>query len=279
MPYFSTPTDGTTLHYLDHGPTDGPVVVLLNSSYFGAVIWEQEMGLLAADGFRCVCLERRGHGRSDDAWGGFDLDTLAEDVTALIELLDLRDITLVAHSIGAMEAVRHLTRHGSGRVARRGLVAPITPSVIRTPDNPGAPDPEATAAGRAWMRRDRYAFFDDGLRAFFNLDSPGIDISPGRVRHLAERIRDSSPHACAALLDLATSSDLAPELPKVDVPALVIHGTHDVSAPLSYTGRPTAELIPGARLLTYENAGHGLFATHADRLAADIAAFARDRLD
>src|SRR4051794_35767068 len=109
MPYFESTTDHSRLHYIDYGPASGPVIVFVNSSYFSTEMWEYQMLPLAAEGFRCVGFDRRGHGRSDDVWGGFDLDTLAGDLGALLDHLDLRDITLVGHSFGSTEVIRYLT--------------------------------------------------------------------------------------------------------------------------------------------------------------------------
>ncbi|MGW4348284.1 alpha/beta fold hydrolase [Streptomyces sp. NPDC004690] len=115
MPYFTSPVDGARLHYADYGPADGPVVVFVHSAYFGTETWEFQMLPLAGSGYHCVGLDRRGHGRSEDVWGGFDLDTLADDLNGLLEHLDLREVTLIGHSPGSAEILRCLTRHGTGR--------------------------------------------------------------------------------------------------------------------------------------------------------------------
>ncbi|MCZ1003798.1 alpha/beta hydrolase [Streptomyces mirabilis] len=138
MPYFESPVDGTRLHFVDYGPATGQVIVFVNSAYFGTEMWEYQMLPLAAEGYRCVGFDRRGHGRSDDVWGGFDLDTLADDVDGLLRHLDLSGVTLVGHSIGTAEVVRCLTRHGVERVARVALVAGMAPGAVRSADHPEA---------------------------------------------------------------------------------------------------------------------------------------------
>ncbi|MYW66976.1 alpha/beta fold hydrolase [Streptomyces sp. SID8379] len=273
MPFFDTTTDGTLLHHIDYGPADGPVLVFVNSTYFGTEMWERQMLPLATDGHRCVGFDRRGHGRSDDVWGGFDLDTLADDLDALLVHLDLRDVTLVGHSVGCAEIVRYLTRHGSGRVARIALVSGVVPGFVRTPDHPDGLDPEVTRAAADAIRRDRHAFFADGIDGFFGVGLPGNDISRPLARHLADRCAVATARAATGLADLMTDLDVTAELKDIDVPALVVHGTHDMSAPVELTGRRTARLLPGADFRLYENGAHGLVFTHADRLNADLREF------
>jgi len=273
MPYFDSPVDGARLHFVDYGPATGPVIVFLNSSYFGTEMWEYQMLPLAEEGYRCVGLDRRGHGRSDDVWGGFDLDSLADDVDGLLRHLDLRDVTLVGHSLGAAEVVRSLSRHGAGRVARAVLVAGLAPGPARSADHPGGADPELIRAGNEKFRRDRAAFFVDGARAFFALDRPGNDLSSAYVQSMVERCHGATARAGTALGDLVVILNVAPELAELDLPVLVVHGTHDASAPPDLTGRRAAELLPDSTLKIYENAGHGLFATHAEQLNADLREF------
>ncbi|MCW7946635.1 chloroperoxidase [Streptomyces hygroscopicus] len=273
MPYFESPNDGTRLHYVDYGPANGPVVVFVNSAYLGTEMWEFQMVPLAEEGYRCVGFDRRGHGRSDDVWGGFDLDGLADDLYGLIEYLDLRDVTLVGHSVGSAEIVRCLTRHGTERVARAALVGGVVPGLVRSAGNPHGADFATIRAGNDAFRRDRAAFFADGARSFFALDRPGNEVSPAYVQYLIQRCHAASARAGIALGRVVGELDLGPELSKLDLPVLVVHGTHDVSAPLDVTGRRTAALVPDGELRVYENAGHGLFVTHAEQLTSDLREF------
>jgi non-heme chloroperoxidase len=277
MPYFESPVDGTRLHFVDYGPAAGQVIVFVNSSYFGTEMWEYQMLPLAEAGYRCVGFDRRGHGRSDDVWGGFDLDSLADDVNGLLSHLELREVTLVGHSLGTAEVVRCLTRHGVERVARVALVAGMVPGPARSADHPGGVDPALVEAGNETFRRDRSAFFADGARAFFALDLPGNELSEAYVQYMVDRCHGSTARAGAALGDLVVTLNVAPELAKLDLPVLVVHGTHDTSAPLDLTGRRTAQLLPDSTLKIYENAGHGLFATHREQLTTDLGEFMTSR--
>ncbi|MFI1535356.1 alpha/beta fold hydrolase [Streptomyces anandii] len=273
MPYFTSPADGTRLHYVDYGPAEGPVAVFVNSAYLGTEMWEFQMPALAEEGYRCVAMDRRGHGRSEDVWGGYDLDTLADDLHGLLDHLDLRAVTMIGHSMGSVEITRCLTRHGSGRVARAAFVAGIAPGVVRTPANPDGADPAAVLAANEVSRRDRAAFFASSADAFFALDRPGNEVSPEYVRYVLQCCLTATARATAAVQALVAEVDVAAELPKLELPVLVVHGTHDTSAALETTGRRAAGLLPDAKLEIYEDAGHGLYVTHADRLVADLRAF------
>ncbi|MHC3467273.1 alpha/beta fold hydrolase [Streptomyces sp. 7R007] len=275
MPYFASPADGTQLHHVDYGPADGPVAVFVSSAYLGTEMWEYQMLPLAQEGYRCVGLDRRGHGRSEDVWGGYDLDTLADDLHGLLDHLDLRGATLIGHSLGSAEIVRCLTRHGTERVARVALVAGIAPGVARTADNPDGWDPAALREANAGYLRDRAAFFNDpdAVRDFFALDRPGNEVSPAYQRYLVDRCLVATARASSAVQETVVTTDVAPELPKLELPLLVVHGTHDTSAPLDLTGRRAARLAPDATLKVYDGGGHGLFVTHARQLLSDLREF------
>jgi len=187
VPYFASPVDAVRLHYVDYGPADGPVLFFVNSAYLGAEMWEFQMLPLAAEGYSCVGFDRRGHGRSEDTWSGFDLDSLADDLHGLLELLDLREVTLVGHSMGSVEIVRCLTRHGAGRVVRVVFVGGIAPGVVRSADNPDGLDPDLVRGANEQCRRDRAAFFAAGVDAFFAVDRPGNDVSASYRQYVGSR--------------------------------------------------------------------------------------------
>ncbi|MEU6777385.1 alpha/beta hydrolase [Streptomyces sp. NPDC046759] len=273
MPYCESPVDGTRLHYVDHGPGDGPVAVFVSSAYMGHEMWEYQMLPLAESGHRCVALDRRGHGRSDDAWSGYDLDTLADDVHGLLDHLDLREVTLVGHSVGTAEVIRCLTRHGLDRVARVALVAGVSPGVVRSPGTPDGWDPEAVRADDEVFRRDRAAYFTALADDFFAAHLPGNEVSAPYVRYMVDRCLSATPRAANGVRATVAALDIADELPALDLPVLVVHGTDDTSAPSALTGERVARLVPDGTLKLYENGGHGLFATHAARLTADLREF------
>jgi non-heme chloroperoxidase len=270
MPHFAT-HDGTSLHYRDHG--DGPPIVLLASQGRSSAMWQHLMLRLTGRGYRCVALDRRGHGRSDDPDRGFDFDTFADDVNQLLIRLDLRGVTLVGHSVGCAEAVRYLTRHGSGRVSRLVLASTTLPFLAKTADNPDGIDPSVLQSVWDAWHADWPHWIAENTPAFVGAGLPGCTISSEMI---ASGTRDMEQTSLRALLQCsraAFGTDFRAELPRLDVPTLLIHGTADASCPLAITSARAAALIRGAELRIYENAPHGLYATHLADLEADILDF------
>ncbi len=262
--------DGTALFYQDWG-SGRPLVFVapwgLNSQW-----WEYQLAALASPDVRCIALDRRGHGRSDQPGRGYDFDTLATDLARLIDQLDLRNATLVGHSMGCAEVVRYLSRDRGGRVTRAVLVATITPLIVRTSDNPDGVERVALERGRAAFRKDRALQIGNGAAGFFG--APKNPVSQATMDWWTRMMVDQC--SLKTMLDLHvqfTETDFAPDLRRVTVPTLLIHGDSDTSARLDLTGRKSARLVPGSELRVYEGAAHGLPVTHAERLNADLLAF------
>jgi len=258
--------DGTRLFYRDWG--SGKPVVFLHSWGCNSEMWGYQMAELLDHGERCVAFDRRGHGRSDDPGRGYDADTLADDLAAVMEVLNLRNATLVGHSMGGGEIVRYLSRHGSDRVAKVVLLAPTTPFLTKTADNSIGLDATAFESTRGLWRRDFPKWVGDLAPPFFVADT-----SPEMKRWLIEMLLETPLPVLLACNHVVAETDYRPDLRAMRTPTLVIHGDKDVSAPLDLTGRPTAALIPGAKLTVYEGAPHGLFLTHMARLNHDLLAF------
>jgi non-heme chloroperoxidase len=259
--------DGVALAYSDWG--DGPAVLFLHSWAVSSEIWNYQRQPLSEQGLRCIAYDRRGHGRSSDPGRGYDFNTLADDLAAVIEALDLHDVTLVGHSLACGEIVRYVTRHGAARLARLALVCPApTPFPLKTADNPDGIEGAVFEQIRRDMLRDLPKWLADNAAPFFvpETSAPMID-------WLKAQILRTSMQAVIACNRIGTTTDFRAELPKLDLPCLVVHGDRDASAPLELTGRPTARRIPGARLEVYAGGPHGLPITHMDRLNADLLRF------
>jgi pimeloyl-ACP methyl ester carboxylesterase len=268
MPYVSA-TDDTQLFVTDWG--SGPPVVFVHGGQLGGDMWEQQVPALLDAGCRCLTYDRRGCGRSDQPGSGYDYDTFADDLASVLDALDLREATLVGHSNGCGDIVRYLSRHGAGQVARIALVAPTTPFLLRTDDNPDGVPAEVFEAIVAAMQQDRPAYFAAYAPTFFGADFPGVSVSRELVDWGVRLALRSSPLATAAMTRTFPATDLRPDLRTVGVPTLVVHGKHDATAPFGLCGQATADLIPGARLEAYAT-GHGLFVTEAERLNRDLVA-------
>jgi pimeloyl-ACP methyl ester carboxylesterase len=268
-PFIQT-RDGQQLFHKDWGK--GAPVVFLAAWALPSDMWDYQMVPLSEQGLRCVAYDRRGHGRSSHAGGGYDYDTLADDLAMLLDSLDLRNVTLVGMSMAGGEMVRYLTRHGAGRIAGLVFVATAaTPFPTQTADNPhGVPAERFEFFRRNILLRDYPKWLEDNRPPFFVPDT-----SPQLQEWIRTLMLGTSMKAIIECSRSMSSTDFRAELATIRVPALVIHGDKDVSAPIDVTGRPTAKLIPGAELKVYEGAPHGLFVTHKARLTEDIRAFAR----
>jgi non-heme chloroperoxidase len=268
-PYVET-RDGQQLFYKDWGT--GAPVVFLAAWALPSDMWDYQMVPLSEQGLRCIAYDRRGHGRSSQPGTGYDYDTLADDLAAVLDALELRAVTLVGMSMAGGEMVRYLTRHDQHRIARVVFVATdATPIRLQTADNPsGIPIERAEFFRRQLLLKDYPNWMEENRQPFF---------VPETSRQMQEWVRGmmlrTSMKALIECNRSLTSTDFRAELPRIAVPTLLIHGDKDVSAPLEATGRPTAKLIPRARLEVYEGAPHGLFLTHMDRLTRDLLAFAK----
>jgi len=262
-----TCSDGTRLFVRDWGT--GEPIVFLAGWTLSSDAWAYQMTPLSAR-FRCIGIDRRGHGRSDDPGRGYDFDTLASDLATVLDRLGLDKVTLVAHSFASGEAVRYLRRYGTKRVKRLLLLAPAAiPCRRAAPDNPGGlPDDAIEQLVQVigddfpcWIEQNAAPYFDKGTSRAI------IDWT----------IRDMTRTSMLATVELTRiqmTTDFRPELAALDLPVLIIQGTADASAPIELTGQPAAAMIPGAELIVYDNAPHGLYFTHRHRLNDDIARFA-----
>lgn len=270
MPYV-TAHDGAQIFYKDWG--DGPPVVLSHGWPLNADAWDAAALFLAEHGHRAVAHDRRGHGRSAQTWDGNEMDTYADDLACLLDQLDLTDVTLVGHSTGGGEVVRYVGRHGTARVARLVLVSAVPPLMLRTEDNPeGLPVDvfDGLRAGERANRSQLYRDLADG--PFFGHNRTGAVPQGFRDAFWLQGMAcgHRAAYECIAAF---SGTDFRPDLAKVDVPTLVIHGDDDQIVPFEVGGKRTVDLVDGATLTVYEGSGHALPDTDRNRLHADLLAF------
>ena len=260
------------LHYEDKGA--GQPVVLIHGFPLDGNSWEAQTAALLDAGYRVVTYDRRGFGRSDEPSTGYDYDTFAADLNTLLETLDLTDVVLVGFSMGTGEVGRYLGTYGSARVAKAVFIGSLEPYLTKTDDNPdGAAPAEFFASVAADVRKDRYAYFTKFYEDFFNLDELlGSRISEEQVRHAWDVAAQSGPVASAAA-PLSWGTDFRSDIPKIDVPALIIHGSADRILPVESTGRLFAQALPSAQYVEIEGAPHGLLTTHAAEVNAALLPF------
>lgn len=265
-PYIET-GDGTLLFYQDWGA--GKCILFIHSICLSSQIWQYNMAPLSEQGFRCVAYDRRGHGRSMQPGNGYNYDTLADDLACVINQLDLRDLTLVGHSMGAAEVVRYLSRHGVERVARIVLVAPGLPFMLKTPDNPEAQERSVFEQTFSSWRSDYPKWVAGGVPLFL-----APEPSNAQMEWVGNLCMQASLKALIDCFHAIIETDFRREVAAIAVPTLIIQGDKDTGALIDFTGRRTAQLIKGSQFKVYPGAPHGLMVTHAEQLNHDLAQFA-----
>ncbi len=251
--------DGTQLFCLDWG--NGKPVVFCHPWALSADIWEHQLIALSEQGLRCIAYDRRGHGRSQDPGRGYDYDTLASDLAAVIEQLDLHDVTIIGYSMGSGEAARYVAQHGAGRISRVMLVSPVAP---KTANNAMF---ESFIAG---LKVDRPAFMTAGVPLFLGKDAP---ISPAMSQWVLNQFLRASPKAVIECMRAVKGCDHRPYLGALTMPTLIVQGDKDEVNPLELTGRKMAEAIAGSELCIYPGAPHGIVVTHRDQFTRDLLKF------
>jgi peroxiredoxin len=259
------------LHYEDHGV--GRPVVLIAGYPLDGRSWERQEAALLGEGYRVISYDRRGFGRSSKPTVGYDYDTLAHDLGILLDVLGLRDVVLVGFSMGTGEVARYLGRHGSDRVAKAAFLAPLQPFLLQTEDNPtGVPQDVFDGIGAA-ASGDRYAFYTQFFRDFYNLDENlGSRVSPDAVGSSWTVAAGSSWFASVAVVP-AWLEDFRGDIATIDVPALIVQGTSDRILPIDATGRAFHRALPGAEYVEIDGAPHALIWTHADEVNKSLLAF------
>lgn len=266
-----TTRDGTELYYKDWG--SGPPVVFSHGWPINADAWESQMVFLAFSGYRCIAHDRRSHGRSSQPWGGNDMNTYADDLSELIERLDLHGATLVGHSTGGGEIVRYIGRHGTNRIAKAVLVGAVSPLMLKTQANPSGLPMEAFDTIHAGVAADRSQFFRDLTAPFYGANRPGAKVSQGvRDAFWLQGMRGGLKNELDCIKAFS-ETDFTEDLRKIDVPTLIIHGDDDQIVPIGASGYASSKLVRNSTLKVYPGGPHGLADTHKDELNADLLAF------
>jgi non-heme chloroperoxidase len=274
MPSLIVGTENETpieIHYEDHG--SGDPVVLIHGYPLNGNSWERQERELLANGHRVISYDRRGFGRSSQPTVGYDYDTFAADLNALLEHLDLSDIVLVGFSMGSGEVTRYLGTYGSARVRKAALLGAIPPYLRKTEDNPEGVDGEVFDQIKAAIATDRYAWFKDFFDNFYNTDK----LMPERISEQAWQASfnvaaGASPFASYACVD-TWLTDFRGDLTKIDVPMLIVHGTDDRILPFEATAARLPDLIDDVRLVAVEGGPHNIAWTHPDEVNAALLEF------
>jgi non-heme chloroperoxidase len=264
----STPIE---LYYEDHG--SGAPVVLIHGYPLNGASWEKQTSALLAAGHRVITYDRRGFGKSSQPTIGYDYDTFADDLHEVVTALGLKDFALVGFSMGGGEVVRYLAKHGSKGVRKAVIIGGITPYLLKAPDNPSGVDVSVFKGIEAAVTTDRYAFFSEFFKNFYNTDELlGKRISD-HVLHASWTVAASASPAATFECVHTWYTDFRKDLARVNVPTLVIHGDKDRIVPANASGVLTARGIKGARFITVEGGPHGILWTHADVVNRELLKF------
>jgi non-heme chloroperoxidase len=266
-----TVKDGTTIYYKDWGK--GPSVTFSHGWPLSSDAWDGQMLFLAQNGFRVVAHDRRGHGRSSQASSGNDMNGYAEDLAAVIEALDLNEVTLVGHSTGGGEVARYIGRHGPKRVAAAILIAAVPPIMVQSAANPEGLPIEVFDGMRSSLTKDRSQFYKDLAVMFYGANRAGAKVSQGTLDQFWLWSMQAGLKNAYDSIKAFSETDFTEDLKKFDVPTLVMHGEDDQIVPVKDSAKKSARLIKGAQEIYYPGRPHGLTATHQDEVNTDLLKF------
>lgn len=262
MPTVTT-RDGVEIFYKDWG--SGRPVVFCHGWPLNGDAWQDQLKAVADNGYRGIAHDRRGHGRSTPVWEGYDFDTFADDLDDLITRLDLRDVTLVAHSMGGGELARYIGRHGTERIRSAVLLSAITPLMLQGADNPeGVPQSVFDDIKRGILA-ERSQYWKDAAVVFFGANRAGHRVTRGNQDAFWYMAMAETIEGGVACVDAFAATDFHEDLKKFDIPVLVVHGDDDQIVPIDATGRRTAALVPDATLKVYEGGSHGIALVPGDK--------------
>lgn len=273
MPYIKT-SDNVNLYVKDWNGGGRPVI-LLHGWPLSADSWDDQALAFADAGFRVIAYDRRGFGRSEQPWSGYDYDTLTDDLAAVIKATGVQDATLMGFSMGGGEVARYMSRHGGESIVQAALVSSVVPFMLKTADNPDGTDQSVFDDMTKQMKEDRAKFFASFFKDFYGV---GYVTQPTSDEVIESSWVVAMQAGLKPTLECAksfSSTDFRPDLPAFKVPTLIIHGTGDKTVPIDAAGRAAARGIANSKLLEYDGAPHGLLASHKDQATNDLLAFLR----
>jgi pimeloyl-ACP methyl ester carboxylesterase len=278
MSYIKVGTDQAgediNLYYQDLGT--GSPVVLIHGWPLSSSMWDYQLAELPKHNMRVIAYDRRGFGKSSQPWDGYEYDTLADDLKAVLDTLDLQNVTLVGFSMGGGEIARYIGRHGSARIAKVAFVSAVTPYMLQTEDNPDGVDQSVFDEILDGLNKDRADFLQTFGKQFYGVNLISHPVSQAHLEGDFARAYAASHRATIECAKAFAMTDFRDDLTQVNVPTLVIHGDDDKTVPIESSGELTANAIPSAQYIVYEGAPHGLFYTEKDRLTEDIIAFVQE---
>src|SRR6202453_3641983 len=266
-----TTNDGTHIYYKDWGT--GQPIVFSHGWPLNADAWDAQMMMFGQHGYRVIAHDRRSHGRSSQTWDGNEMNTYADDLAQLFEHLDLKGAIMVGHSTAGGEVARYLGRHGSKRVAKAVLISAVPPLMLKTANNPEGAPISVFDDLRAQLAANRPQFYKDITMPFYGYNRPGAKISEGIREHWWLQGMLGGMKAHYDCIKAFSETDFTVDLKQIDIPVLVMHGDDDQIVPIAAAGPMSAKILKHATLKVYKGFPHGMPATNADQINADLLAF------
>jgi non-heme chloroperoxidase len=267
-----TTKDGVTIFFKDWG--SGQPIVFSHGWPLSADDWDNQMMFFLSHGFRVIAHDRRGHGRSSQTADGHDMDHYADDLAAVTEHLNLKNAVHVGHSTGGGEVARYLGRHGESRVAKAVFISAVPPIMVKTPANPGGLAKEVFDGLQKQLAANRAQFYRDlPSGPFYGFNRPGAKVSEAIIQNWWRQGMMGGIKAHYDGVVAFSQTDFVPDLKKITVPTLVLHGDDDQIVPYADAGPLTAKLVKNSTLKIYKGFPHGMCTTEADTINADLLAF------
>ena len=269
----STQADGEVVNIYYEELGKGKNVVFIHGWPLSGAMWEYQITQLPQQGMRCITYDRRGFGKSDKPAGPYDYNTLAADLKAVLDGLDLQDVTLVGFSMGGGEIAKYFSLYGGARVTKVVLISAVVPYMLKTEDNPDGIEQEVFDGMAKQMMDDRPGFLENFNNDFYGVSMFSHPVSDAFLQQCINAAMIASPIATLECAKSFSSTDFRDDVLKINVPTLIIHGDADQIVPIAPTGNRSANLIPGAKYVIYEGEPHGLWFTSKERLNQDLIDF------
>lgn len=264
-------SDPVNIYYEDLG--NGKPVVFIHGWPLSSSMWEYQLTQLPQQGLRCIVYDRRGFGKSDRPFTGYDYNTMAGDLKALLDALDLKDVTMVGFSMGGGEIAKYFSLYGGARIAKVVMISCVVPYMLQTTDNPDGVPQQTFDDMLEAMTADRPTFLEGFNKDFYGVSLISNPVTSAYLTNASSKAMDASPIATIECAKSFASTDFRLDVLKINVPTLVIHGDGDKTVPIKATGEVTAKLIEGAIFKVYEGAPHGLWFTEKSKLNQDLVDF------
>ncbi|RXE47328.1 alpha/beta hydrolase [Chromohalobacter israelensis] len=273
-----TTRDGVNVFYKDWGGKDAQPIVFHHGWPLSADDWDSQMLFFLSQGYRVIAFDRRGHGRSDQTDTGNDMDTYASDTAELVNALDLKDAVHIGHSTGGGVVARYVARAESGRVAKAVLMGAVTPLMLQTSANPEGTPKEVFDGFRSALAANRAQFFKDiPAGPFYGFNRDGAVVSQGLIDNWWRQGMEGGAKAQYDSIEAFSETDFTDDLQAITIPVLVMHGEDDQIVPIAASAHKAVKLLSNGTLKTYPDLSHGMFATHPERINADLLEFIQAR--